>query len=405
MCFMHAGAFLKRSSLNFTVCNKKVVFRKKYVTIIEKDKEEAAMKNALWVLVSLMLCLVLSPQVYAEAYVEKDSVRYTADGQTVVSSGKQSGTVKIAEGATKIAKGAFCGSGLKALELPKSLQKIEAGAFENCTKLRTIKVSAENPYMVEKDGALYTKNMKKLLYAGAAKGTLMLPQKTTQIAADAFYGNTTVEMVFIQGKMKKLAKRSLAYSQIKDVTLPDSLREIEDGAFMACKKLSDVEIPKGVKKIGAYAFEYCYELERVVLPEKLTTLEKQSFRYCYSLRNIKLPKTLRTIKAGAFEDCGFNRLVIPKSVKSIGRNALQVTTKKLIFEGKNIPKIAKQNACELGEYDEEYADFDKGVVQLDYMDIIYCMPHGIGKIKVPAESTGTYKKALKGKIEYQELEY
>ena len=42
-------------------------------------------------------------------------------------------------------------------------------------------------------------------------------------------------------------------------------------------------------------------MERVVLPQKLITLE--SF--------------------------GFNQLVIPKSVKSIGKNALQVTTKTL----------------------------------------------------------------------------
>ena len=79
----------------------------------------------------------------------------------------------------------------------------------------------------------------------------------------------------------------------------------------------------------------------------------------------------------------------------------------MIFEGKKVPKIATQNACELGEYEEssEFPDFDKGIVQLDYMDIIYRMPHGIGKIKVPAESTGRYKKALKGKITYQEFEY
>ena len=46
-----------------------------------------------------------------------------------------------------------------------------------------------------------------------------------------------------------------------------------------------------------------------------------------------------------------------------------------------------------------------GVVRLDYIDIQYPMQHGIGKVNVPAESTGKYKKALKGKIEYRELEY
>ena len=339
-------------------------------------------------------------------YKVKNNILYTADGKTVVFSSKQSGTVKIADGVKTIAGEAFHGSDLTALELPKSLEKIEAGAFENCTKLRRIKVSAKNPYMMEKAGALYTKNGKKLLYAGVAKGTLMLPKKTTQIAANAFYGNTTVEMVFIQGKMKKLAKKSLAFSRIKDVTLPDSLQEIEEGAFMYCSKLADVEIPKSVKKIGANAFDGCYELERVVLPQKLTTLEKETFRNCYSLRKIDLPKSLRTIKAGTFESCGFNQLVIPKSVKSIGKNALQVTTKKLIFKGKNVPKIAKQDACQYGKYaGNTDPDFDLGVVRLDYIDIQYPMQHGIGKVKVPAESTGKYKKALKGKMEYRELEY
>ena len=119
-------------------------------------------------------------------------------------------------------------------------------------------------------------------------------------------------------------------------------------------------------------------MERVVLPQKLITLE--SF--------------------------GFNQLVIPKSVKSIGKNALQVTTKKMIFKGKNVPKIAKQDACQYGKYvGYTDPDFDLRVVRLDDIDIQYPMQHGIGKVKVPTESTGKYKKALKEKMEYRELEY
>ena len=93
------------------------------------------MKNAVRLLLFMMLCLFLSPQIYAETYVEKDNVQYTADGKTVVSGGKQSGTVKIAEGAVKIAKGAFYESELEGIELPKSLRKIEAGGFLKNTKM------------------------------------------------------------------------------------------------------------------------------------------------------------------------------------------------------------------------------------------------------------------------------
>ena len=55
----------------------------------------------------------------------------------------------------------------------------------------------------------------------------------------------------------------------------------------------------------------------------------KKLEYYAANKQIDLPKSLRTIKAGTFESCGFDQLVIPKSVKSIGKNALQVTTKTL----------------------------------------------------------------------------
>ena len=50
----------------------------------------------------------------------------------------------------------------------------------------------------------------------------------------------------------------------------------------------------------------------------------KKLEYYAANKQIDLPKSLRTIKAGTFD-----QLVIPKSVKSIGKNALQVTTKTL----------------------------------------------------------------------------
>ena len=55
----------------------------------------------------------------------------------------------------------------------------------------------------------------------------------------------------------------------------------------------------------------------------------KKLEYYAANKQIDLPKSLRTIKAGTFESCGFDQLVIRKSVKSIGKNALQVTTKTL----------------------------------------------------------------------------
>lgn len=367
-------------------------------------------------------------------YQVKNNILYTSDGKTALRSGRQQGRVKIPEGTEKIVKGAFYSSELQTLELPDSVTALEKESFEECKNLTTVSlgkrfrkigqwafygcdklskfiVDEENPYMVEKKGALYTKNMKKLLYVGAAKGTLKVPKKTMQIAQKAFYGNKAVEKVIIQGKMKKLSKRSLAFSRIKNVVLPDSLREIDEEAFMACTELQKVKVPDNVSKINARVFEGCWELKEVTLPQKLKIIEKEVFKSCYALRQIKLPKVLCHIKQGAFEYCGFSKLVIPKSVKRIDKNALKTTIGTLIFKSKKVPKIAKQETCEMGRHKElvdvdGMSDSDIGLAP-DASDATYSMEHGISKIRVPAEGLEKYMKVLKVKmsVDFSCIEY
>ena len=45
----------------------------------------------------------------------------------------------------------------------------------------------------------------------------------------------------------------------------------------------------------------------------------KKLEYYAANKQIDLPKSLRTIKAGTFESCGFDQLVIPKSVKDVER--------------------------------------------------------------------------------------
>ena len=56
------------------------------------------------------------------------------------------------------------------------------------------------------DGAIYSKNKRKLLSAGVAKGTFKLLKKTIKIQRCAFAGNETVKKVVITGRMKKTGK-------------------------------------------------------------------------------------------------------------------------------------------------------------------------------------------------------
>ena len=44
---------------------------------------------------------------------------------------------------------------------------------------------------------------------------------------------------------------------VTSVTLPDSIKKLETGAFWACFKLNSITIPDGVSGIEEFAFEGC----------------------------------------------------------------------------------------------------------------------------------------------------
>lgn len=74
-------------------------------------------------------------------------------------------------------------------------------------------------------------------------------------------------------------------------------------------------------KIGEDSFENCTNLSSINLPSTLTAINKSAFFGCTKLESIVLPESLETISDIAFASTGLKKIIIPLSVKSIGRCA------------------------------------------------------------------------------------
>ncbi|MGN0531076.1 MAG: leucine-rich repeat protein [Eubacterium sp.] len=85
---------------------------------------------------------------------------------------------------------------------------------------------------------------------------------------------------------------------IKSVTIPDSVKYIDESAFENCYDLTTVNFGKGVRYIGNYAF-YDTSLESVTLPESLEAIDWGAFEYTY-IKNVTIPKNVSFIKCTAF---------------------------------------------------------------------------------------------------------
>lgn len=94
----------------------------------------------------------------------------------------------------------------------------------------------------------------------------------------------------------------LQESQLRTITVPETVKVIEEEAFWDCENLESFEFPQGLEKIGWNAFSGC-GLKEVILPDSLVTLEEQAFSNCKELEMVVLPDSLRHLRYGTFSGC------------------------------------------------------------------------------------------------------
>ena len=76
-----------------------------------------------------------------------------------------------------------------------------------------------------------------------------------------------------------------------------------DKAFNACSDLSTIALSSGIKYIGDAAFKGCSALTEVSLPSGLPYINAETFSGCSKLNKIQIPAAVTTIGLSAFSNC------------------------------------------------------------------------------------------------------
>lgn len=113
-----------------------------------------------------------------------------------------------------------------------------------------------------------------------------------------------VEIDLSQTKITNIPKEMFTNTtNLGKITLPDTVKKIEEKVFSGCSSLSYIRFSGGLTNIGTNAFSNCSALTVLLLPDGLTTIEKCAFSGCSSLVNLFLPKSLTKIDNDAFKNC------------------------------------------------------------------------------------------------------
>lgn len=108
-------------------------------------------------------------------------------------------------------------------------------------------------------------------------------------------------------------------SSIKDVTLPSTIKSIEQNSFSGCTKLENIDMG-GTQNVGYQAFTGCTSLTNAS-GESVKTLTQEAFRGCSRLQTLNLP-SVESLGYRALKDCSSLKTLIAGNVKSITQDAL-----------------------------------------------------------------------------------
>ncbi len=126
---------------------------------------------------------------------------------------------------------------------------------------------------------------------------ITIPNIVTSIGEGAFRGCSSLTSITIPDGVTSIYYSAFSGCQIENATIPT----IAIG-YIKNSKLKTVVITSG-DNIGSNAFEGCSSLTSITIPDGVTSIGERAFRGCSSLTSITIPDGVTSISKYAFEDC------------------------------------------------------------------------------------------------------
>jgi hypothetical protein len=263
--------------------------------------------------------------------------------------------ITIPDSVTNIGKGAFKGcGGLTNVTIPGSVTTIGEQPFSRCESLTSINVASTNTFYSSVEGVLFDKNKTLLIQFPAGKsGHYTIPNSVQSIGFAAFYGCKNLAGIKVpKSNIKYTSEDGVLFDKNKTLlisypatkngyyTIPDTVINIEYGAFYSASLLTSVRIPESVTSIGNYAFFDCGSLTSVTIPNSVDSIGVGAFSYCTSLTSVTIPNSIEMLQAFTFRGCSsLTSVTIPDSVDYINNGVFEgCTSLKIITFAGDAPR-------------------------------------------------------------------
>lgn len=161
---------------------------------------------------------------------------------------------------------------------------------------------------------------------------------------------------------------------------------VAGNAFKGCDKLTNITLPDSIVNIEAGAFKNCSNLSAISLPASITAIKSDTFYGCTNLTSITIPNGVTSIGERAFLDCKkMESITIPPSVSFFGYYAFCYCT---ALENVYISDVAKW--CEI-RTDKHYNAYSS---PLNYAENLYLNGRLVTDLVIPYGTTRIDERAF-----------
>lgn len=138
------------------------------------------------------------------------------------------------------------------------------------------------------------------------------------------YEDCKITSITLPNTIREIDDKAFFRTRITKITIPEGVTTLGGSAFCDCAALESVSLPSTLVSPVAYAtFMGCTSLESVDLPDGITEIEHSAFWGCTNLKSVHLPNSLTKIWRDAFYNCSsLEGLELPEGFVSIEASAL-----------------------------------------------------------------------------------
>lgn len=227
--------------------------------------------------------------------------------------------------------------------IPATVGEINQYSFYGCNELSSIVVDPDSKLLSTQNGVLFNYEKTTLIKYPPAKSDkeYIMPDSVVEVYGFAFDECRGLANIILSPNTEKIAAYAFGFCVgLNEIFIPQKVSDIEDSAFINCINLENIVVDKnnisysdedGILFDKSRTLLHTYpqgkKNSQYIIPDTVNDIGSHAFFACSNLKSLTIPDSVNHISSCSILATSLQEIVIPGSVKIIGSQSFEHSSK------------------------------------------------------------------------------